>query len=151
MVRGRGADHVVQAAGAPPCRGERIWRTLKASPDVDDRERRTLFDLLSDASEKGLGTALADRAAGGASDPFQAPGSGLTPTAAGGGKVLSHPDLRAAAPLCPDREATREVEPRPTGTLERGIWSIDGVKYEDALPSARNTASGCASVSSPRR
>ncbi|SFI25531.1 copper resistance system multicopper oxidase [Albimonas pacifica] len=69
-----------------------------------------------------------------ASDPFYAPGSGLTPTAADGGKFLSYADLKAAAPLFPDREATREVELRLTGNMERYIWSINGVKYEDAPP-----------------
>ena len=70
----------------------------------------------------------------GATDPFYAPGSGLTPTAANGGKVLSYADLRAAKPLYPDRPATREVELRLTGNMERYTWSINGVKYEDADP-----------------
>ncbi|MDF2233787.1 copper resistance system multicopper oxidase [Albimonas sp. CAU 1670] len=69
-----------------------------------------------------------------ASDPFYAPGSGLTPSAADGGKFLSYADLKAAAPLYPDREATREVELRLTGNMERYMWSINGVKYEDAPP-----------------
>ncbi|MEE3101338.1 MAG: copper resistance system multicopper oxidase, partial [Pseudomonadota bacterium] len=318
-------DYVVQVADAHPHRGERIWRNLKASPDYYNREQRTLFDLLSDASEKGLGAALADRAAWGdmrmmptdvedvqgftpvingkdsaanwtgvfergervrlrlinssamtffdvripglkmtvvaadgqdvqpvtvdelrlavaetydvivrpardqaypilfesmgrtamvrgtlapadrvgeapeipplrpaplltmadmgmmhdmgggmagahampdgstmagdghaghampagahrmpdgtmmggeahASDPFYAPGSGLTPSAADGGRFLSYADLKAAAPLYPDREPTREVELRLTGNMERYLWSINGVKYEDAPP-----------------
>ena len=70
----------------------------------------------------------------GASDPFYAPGSGLTPAAAEGGKVLSYADLKAQKPLFPDRDATREVVLRLTGNMERYIWSINGVKFEDADP-----------------
>lgn len=68
-------------------------------------------------------------------DPFYAGGSGLTPKAAKQhGKFLSYEDLKAANPLYPDREATREIELRLTGNMERYIWSINGVKYEDAEP-----------------
>ncbi len=67
-------------------------------------------------------------------DPFYAPGSGLLPRAAGGGKFLSYADLKAHSPLYPDRDATREIELRLTGNMERYIWSINGVKYEDAEP-----------------
>src|SRR3546814_12490692 len=67
-------------------------------------------------------------------DPFYAPGSGLTPKAADGGKFLSYADLRAQKPLYPDREATREIEVRLTGNMERYIWSIDDVKYSEAEP-----------------
>lgn len=67
-------------------------------------------------------------------DPFYAPGSGLTPRAANGGKFLSYADLRAQKPLYEDREATREIELRLTGNMERYIWSINGVKYSDAEP-----------------
>src|SRR3546814_19871160 len=41
-------------------------------------------------------------------DPFYAPGSGLTPTAADGGKFLYYAALRAQKPPYPDRAATRE-------------------------------------------
>ena len=68
------------------------------------------------------------------SDPFYAAGSGLTPTAANGGKFLSYADLKAQKPLYEDRTATREIELRLTGNMERYIWSINGVKYEDADP-----------------
>ncbi len=67
-------------------------------------------------------------------DPFYAPGSGLTPSAASGGKFLSYGDLKAQKPLYEDREATREIELRLTGNMERYIWSINGVKYKDADP-----------------
>jgi L-ascorbate oxidase len=67
-------------------------------------------------------------------DPFYAPGSGLTPQAANGGKFLSYADLKAQKPRYQDREATREITLRLTGNMERYIWSINGVKYEDADP-----------------
>ncbi len=67
-------------------------------------------------------------------DPFYAPGSGVAPKAADGGKFLSYADLRAQKPLYPDREATREIELRLTGNMERYFWSINGVKYSDAEP-----------------
>ncbi len=67
-------------------------------------------------------------------DPYYAPGSGLTPSAANGGKFLSYADLKAQRPLYEDREATREIELRLTGNMERYIWSINNVKYEDAEP-----------------
>ena len=68
-------------------------------------------------------------------DPFYAAGSGVTPSAAKKhGKFLSYKDLKAARPLYPDREATREIELRLTGNMERYIWSINGIKYEDAEP-----------------
>lgn len=73
-------------------------------------------------------------AAGLPSDPFYAAGSGITPVAANGGKFLSYADLKAQKPLYADREATREIELRLTGNMERYIWSINGVKYEDADP-----------------
>ncbi|RKF12310.1 copper resistance system multicopper oxidase [Roseovarius spongiae] len=65
---------------------------------------------------------------------FYAPGSGLIPSAANGGKFLSYNDLKAARPLYRDRPATRTIEVRLTGNMERYIWSINGVKMEDADP-----------------
>lgn len=67
-------------------------------------------------------------------DPFYAAGSGLSPRAANGGRFLSYADLKAQKPLYADREATREIELRLTGNMERYSWSINGVKYEDADP-----------------
>ncbi|SDG36993.1 copper resistance system multicopper oxidase [Thalassobaculum litoreum] len=67
-------------------------------------------------------------------DPFYAPGSGLTPQAADGGKFLSYADLKAQKPLYEHRDATREIELRLTGNMERYIWSINDVKYSDAEP-----------------
>ena len=69
-----------------------------------------------------------------ATDPFYAPGSGLTPSAANGGKFLSYADLKAQKPLYEDREPTREIEIRLTGNMERFIWSINDQKYSEAEP-----------------
>lgn len=71
-------------------------------------------------------------------DPFYAPGSGLTPKAYNGGKFLSYTDLRAARPLYRNRAASRTIELRLTGNMERYIWSINGVKYDDADPIVLN-------------
>ena len=73
-------------------------------------------------------------ASGASADPFYAAGSGLKPSAANGGKFLSYADLKAHKPLYEHREATREIELRLTGNMERYIWSINGVKYSDAEP-----------------
>ncbi len=67
-------------------------------------------------------------------DPFYAPGSGLMPKAAEGGKFLSYADLKAFKPLYPDRPAARVIEVRLTGNMERYVWSINDVKYSDAEP-----------------
>jgi len=65
-------------------------------------------------------------------DPFYAPGSGLLPVAAEeGGKFLSYADLKAQKPLYEHRAATREIELRLTGNMERYVWSINGKKYSD--------------------
>ena len=67
-------------------------------------------------------------------DPFYAPGSGLAPEAANGGKFLSYADLKAHKPLYKPRKADREIEIRLTGNMERYIWSVNDVKYGDAEP-----------------
>jgi len=67
-------------------------------------------------------------------DPFYAPGSGLTPSAANGGRFLIYADLKAAAPLYAERKPTREIELRLTGNMERYLWSINGVKFSDSEP-----------------
>jgi CopA family copper-resistance protein len=69
-----------------------------------------------------------------AQDPFYAPGSGLTPKAANGGRFLSYADLKAQQPLYEDREPTREIEIRLTGNMERYFWSINEKKYSEADP-----------------
>ena len=77
----------------------------------------------------GMGGMTAKKA-----DAFYAPGSGLAPTAANGGKFLSYSDLKAQKPLYKLRPPTREIEIRITGNMERYIWSLNDVKYGDAEP-----------------
>src|SRR3546814_4564035 len=73
-------------------------------------------------------------------DPFYAPGSGLTPRAANGGKFLSYADLKAQKPLYEVRAATREIEIRLTGNMERYFWSINDKKYSEAERSEEQTS-----------
>lgn len=89
---------------------------------------------MDQSNMEGMDHSAMMMAEGGASDPFYAEGSGLVPTAANGGKFLSYADLKAQKPLYEEREATREIELRLTGNMERYTWSINGVKYEDADP-----------------
>ncbi|TCK02339.1 copper resistance system multicopper oxidase [Marinobacterium mangrovicola] len=63
-----------------------------------------------------------------------APGSGLTPSAANGGKFLVYGDLKAVTPYADYRAPDREIELRLTGNMERYFWSINGTKYSDAEP-----------------
>jgi FtsP/CotA-like multicopper oxidase with cupredoxin domain len=84
------------------------------------------------SSMKGMGQAGMSSESG--KDPFYAPGSGLEPEAANGGKFLSYADLKAQKPLYEDREPTREIELRLTGNMERYSWSINGVKFDEADP-----------------
>ncbi|MDA0652246.1 MAG: copper resistance system multicopper oxidase [Proteobacteria bacterium] len=67
-------------------------------------------------------------------DPFYAPGSGLMPKAANGGKFLSYADLKAQKPLYKVRKPTREITLRLTGNMERYFWSINDKKYSQADP-----------------
>ncbi len=94
-----------------------------------DHSNMTAMDHSNMAGMDHSAMAMGNRA-----DPFYAAGSGLTPKAANGGKFLSYADLKAQKPLYADRPATREIELRLTGNMERYSWSINGVKYEDAEP-----------------
>ncbi|HAI29325.1 MAG TPA: copper oxidase, partial [Thalassospira sp.] len=87
-----------------------------------------------DHSAMGHDMSAMSGADNGTNDPFYAAGSGLVPQAANGGKFLSYADLKAQKPLYEDRPATREIELRLTGNMERYTWTINGVKYEDADP-----------------
>lgn len=82
-----------------------------------------------DHGEHGGHSTMAPKA-----DPFYAPGSGLIPTAANGGKFLSYGDLKAQKPLYEEREPTREIEIRLTGSMKRYSWSLNDVKFDDAEP-----------------
>jgi len=63
-----------------------------------------------------------------------APGSGLVPSAANGGRFLVYGDLKAMTPYADYREPDREIELRLTGNMERYFWSINGLKYSEAEP-----------------
>jgi L-ascorbate oxidase len=71
---------------------------------------------------------------GPAANSDYAPGSGLAPEAANGGKFLVYADLKAQVPFADYREPDREIELRLTGNMERYFWSINGIKYSDAEP-----------------
>ena len=64
-------------------------------------------------------------------DPFYASGSGLAPKAVKDKKFLSYKHLKTQKKMFKFRKATREIELRLTGNMERYIWSINGKKYED--------------------
>jgi FtsP/CotA-like multicopper oxidase with cupredoxin domain len=64
-------------------------------------------------------------------DPFYASGSGLAPKAVKDKKFLSYKHLKTQKKMFNFRKATREIELRLTGNMERYIWSINGKKYED--------------------
>ena len=59
------------------------------------------------------------------------PGAGL---GADGWRVLTYTDLRAETPRPDFKAPMREVEIHLTGNMDRFMWSIDGVPFEDAEP-----------------
>ena len=91
-----------------------------------DHSKMKMVDGKMDHSKMTMGNSKAD--------PFYAAGSGLTPKADNEGKFLSYSDLKTQKILYKDRDATREIEIRLTGNMDRYIWSINGKKYEDADP-----------------
>jgi len=91
-----------------------------------DHSKMKMVDGKMDHSKMTMGNSKAD--------PFYAAGSGLTPKADNDGKFLSYSDLKTQKILYKDRVATREIEIRLTGNMDRYIWSINGKKYEDADP-----------------
>ncbi|MDG4719267.1 MULTISPECIES: copper resistance system multicopper oxidase [Thalassospira] len=98
-------------------------------PSGDDKDAMAGMDHSNMAGMDHSNMDMGEKA-----DPFYAAGSGLIPKAANGGKFLSYADLKAQKPLYAERPATREIELRLTGNMERYSWSINGVKYEDAEP-----------------
>ena len=91
-----------------------------------DHSKMKMVDGKMDHSKMKMGNSKVD--------PFYAVGSGLTPKADNEGKFLSYSDLKTQKILYKDRDATREIEIRLTGNMDRYIWSINGKKYEDADP-----------------
>ncbi|WP_104017593.1 copper resistance system multicopper oxidase [Roseovarius nitratireducens] len=117
----QGADHSDMEPSAQP-----------AMKDMDNSQ-------MSGSSTPGMnGMDRSGMAMSNGDDPFYAPGSGLTPKAYNGGKFLSYTDLRAARPLYRNRTPSRTIELRLTGNMERYIWSINDVKFDDADPIVLN-------------
>ncbi len=125
----QGMDHSNMGAASAP-----------APQAMDDSSKKGMdhskMKMSAQPAMKGMdhsGMAMSD---GG--DPFYAPGSGLIPKAYNGGKFLSYTDLRAARPLYRNRAPSRTIELRLTGNMERYIWSINDVKFDDADPIVLN-------------
>ena len=59
------------------------------------------------------------------------PGPGLRNN---GRRVLTYADLRSREKLIDTRQPTQEIELHLTGNMERFIWSIDGLKLNEAKP-----------------
>ena len=119
-------DHRKMGHGAMPAPSHKMPDGAMMSGDAHAGQK---MPAGTDHSKMGDGAMMTDK-----SDPFYAPGSGLMPAAANGGKFLSYDDLKAQKPLYPDREATREIELRLTGNMERYIWSLNGIKFSEAEP-----------------
>ena len=62
---------------------------------------------------------------------FDDPGAGLRNSSR---RVLSYADLRTIGGSMDPRAPGREIELHLTGNMERFIWSLDGVKLNDAKP-----------------
>ena len=125
----QGMDHSNMGSATAPAAQAMDNSTMKGMD-------HSKMEMSAQPAMKGMdhsGMAMSD---GG--DPFYAPGSGLTPKAYNGGKFLSYKDLRAARPLYRNRAPSRTIELRLTGNMERYIWSINGVKYDDADPIVLN-------------
>ena len=125
----QGMDHSNMGSATAPAAQAMDNSTMKGMD-------HSKMEMSAQPAMKGMdhsGMAMSD---GG--DPFYAPGSGLTPKAYNGGKFLSYKDLRAARPLYRNRAPSRTIELRLTGNMERYIWSINDVKYDDADPIVLN-------------
>jgi len=59
------------------------------------------------------------------------PGPGLRNN---GRRVLTYADLKSIEPTTDQRSPSREIELHLTGNMERFIWSIDGLKLNEAKP-----------------
>ncbi len=115
-------------------------------PDLRDPPRLTMADMdhgamgnmadmdLATVDHAAMGHDMSAMTMGEDDDRFYAPGSGLEPDAANGGKFLSLGDLRAQEPLYAERPYTREIRLELTGNMERYIWSINDKKLSEAEP-----------------
>ena len=135
-ARGTLAPREGMAAAVPEMREPPMLTMADMGGHGDmDHGSMTAHEMTSGGMDhSSMGHGSMDHGAMDAADPFYAPGSGLIPRAASGGKFLSYADLRAQQPRYDYREPEREIVLRLTGNMERYIWSINGVKYEDAEP-----------------
>ena len=51
-----------------------------------------------------------------------------------GRRVLNYSDIRNLTPTIDRREPTRELQLHLTGNMQRYMWSMDGIKFNDAEP-----------------
>lgn len=135
-ARGTLAPREGMAAAVPEMREPPMLTMADMGGHGDmDHGSMTAHEMTSGGMDhSSMGHGSMDHGAMDAADPFYAPGSGLIPRAASGGKFLSYADLRAQQPRYDYREPEREIVLRLTGNMERYIWSINGVKFEDAEP-----------------
>jgi len=109
-------------------------------PKMRKRPLLTMADMGMDHSNMNMGAmpgmdhSKTDMGKNSKANPFYAPGSGIMPAAADGGKFLTYADLKAQKPLYKQRTAAREIVLRLTGNMERYVWTINDVKYENAEP-----------------
>ncbi|WP_338880875.1 copper resistance system multicopper oxidase [Achromobacter veterisilvae] len=79
-------------------------------------------------AERGVGNSMLP---GVVSTRLDDPGVGLR---GNGRRVLTYADLRSLREPEDDRAPSREIELHLTGTMERYMWSFNGVKFSDARP-----------------
>ncbi len=133
LARGTLAPRPGMTAAVPPPRKRPLLTMSDMSMDHGSMKGMDHGSMkgMDHGSMKGMDHS---RMAGAKPDPFYAPGSGLMPKAANGGKFLSYADLKAHRPLYKLRPPTREIVIRLTGNMERYFWSINDKKYSEAEP-----------------
>ncbi|WP_288132539.1 copper resistance system multicopper oxidase [Microbulbifer sp.] len=83
-------------------------------------------------SEFGYGVDMRSSMPG---DGLHDPGIGLRDHANRyGRRVLTYADIRNLTPTRDQREPSRELQLHLTGNMERYMWSMDGIKFDDAQP-----------------
>jgi L-ascorbate oxidase len=133
LARGTLAPRPGMTAAVPPPRERPLLTMSDMSMDHGSMKGMDHGSMkgMDHGSMKGMDHS---QMAGAKPDPFYAPGSGLMPKAANGGKFLSYADLKAHRPLYKLRPPTREIVIRLTGNMERYFWSINDKKYSEAEP-----------------
>ncbi|MCZ6699051.1 MAG: copper resistance system multicopper oxidase [Planctomycetota bacterium] len=133
LARGTLAPRPGMSAAVPPPRKRPLLTMSDMSMDHGSMKGMDHGSMkgMDHGSMKGMDHS---QMAGAKPDPFYAPGSGLMPKAANGGKFLSYADLKAHRPLYKLRPPTREIVIRLTGNMERYFWSINDKKYSEAEP-----------------